>query len=879
MTPVRASAPPSARSAVSAPLIGRNPEMAALKNAADVARSKGQSRIATLVGAGGLGKSRIISDFLSEVRSAGVANLRAYWGSARSVNQSYGVFARLLRSRFGLVEGMDAEAAKSQVRSRAASALDDRRVGDVCYFLGQLLDLRFDPSPLTKAVLDEPRQGRMVRRAILRSFFESDATQSPLCLIFEDLQDADDDSLDLLPYLIEHLTGPILVVCATRPELLSRHQDWFDYGRSRHERLDLRPLTSDQAAAVMRALLAPCQGGPPEALVEAATRLAAGNPGLLQGMVHVFHDAGVLRETDPTAAHLQWEVDLERLASARLPLTPQDAVETRVGALTAVERRVLEHAAAMGSVFWLGGLVALARMDAEPPEFWDVNNTTDLEQIRSVLAGLLATDHILELPDPAFSGESEYVFKHNLERSKIVTLTSAAAAKRYHQTVADWLAQKEGIRSEEEHCAMLARHLEHAGALTRAGLTYLEAGDIARNSYALEKANEYFSKGLSLLGDGDARRRIDALHNHGDVLLALGKRDEALAVFVEMLGLAYRLGLTSKGGAAHNRIGRLHRDTGSLLDARRHLDTALKLFQAAGDDRGVAACHDDIGRLLWIKGEYELALEELKYGLEMRKRLGDRRCIALSLSNIGRTWADFGKATLAREALEAALELRREIDDPLGMVQTLLDLGQLAQNREAHEEALSLYREAHEMVSQIGERNRTAVVLTHIGSALIGLGESEEAKLVLKEAEGLCDGLGDKMHLAEAKRVLAAVYLRQGELRRARESIRHAVDLFGQVRSKARLAAAVRTLGEITAAGAWGKDHEVKAVDYFMRSIAIFKEIGNELEVARSYRAFSRYVTTAEEYKNNADIQREAQKLSRMADEIFERYRQNVARS
>ena len=68
----------------------------------------------------------------------------------------------------------------------------------------------------------------------------------------------------------------------------------------------------------------------------------------------------------------------------------------------------------------------------------------------------------------------------------------------------------------------------------------------------------------------------------------------------------------------------------------------------------------------------------------------------------------------------------------------------------------------------------------------------------------------------------------------------------------------------------------MKAVDYFMRSIAIFKEIGNELEVARSYRAFSSYVTTAEEYAGNADIQREAQKLSEMADEIFERHRRNL---
>ena len=194
----RGSVPPASRAAVEAPLIGRNAEMAALKMAADVAAGKGQSRVVTLVSAGGLGKSRIIAEFLAEVNSARPDALRAYSGSARSVGQSFGVFARILRARFGLVEGMDTEAAKNQVRSQVQTALGDRRIGDVCYFLGQLLDLRFEPSPLTKAVLDEPRQGRLLRRAILRSFFETDAAQTPTCLIFEDLQFADHDSLGLL---------------------------------------------------------------------------------------------------------------------------------------------------------------------------------------------------------------------------------------------------------------------------------------------------------------------------------------------------------------------------------------------------------------------------------------------------------------------------------------------------------------------------------------------------------------------------------------------------------------------------------------------------------------------------------------------------------
>lgn len=857
-----------------APLIGRNAEMAELKRAADRTRDEKQTLIITLLGSAGTGKSRIIHQLLSELRSSGARVPRIYRGSARSIGLSYGVFARLLRSRFGLVEGMDQEAAKAQIRSQVSRVLDDRKVGDVCFFLGQLLDLAFQESPLTRALASDPQQAALVRRAVVKNFIEADARNGPLCMIFDDLHAADDDSIELACYLMENLKGPIFVLCAARPELLNRHEDWFEFGRGRHDRIELDPLKEAQAVELACALLAPCENGPPDELVRAAVGMAGGNPGLLDQMVRIFHDSGVLEDADSLVREEPlWHVHVEKLAAARLPLTVDDAVTARIAALSSHERRTLEHAASVGSVFWMGALIAVGRIDRTPPDFWSPSAAGDVRELATTLAALTEREYVLRLPDSAFSDETEYVFKHNLEREKITALTSSAAARRYHQATADWLAQKEGVRSQEEYCAMLARHLEKAGSPVRAGLTWLEAGDIARTSYAAKKAHDYYSKGLQLLGDADARRRIDALHNHGDVLLLIGKTDEGLAAFKEMLHLSYRLGLRAKGGAAHNRIGRLYRDIGQLGLARQHFDVALELFESVDDERGVAACHDDIGKLSWLKGEYPVALEQLKIALELRKRIGDRRSIALSLNNIGLVWMDHGRAANAAEAFEASLKIRREINDPIGIVESIDNLGKLAQDQNDHRQALERFREAYELAKEIGERNRIAIVLTNMGESHYKLGETAEAIKYLKQAEELCDELGDKLHLAEAKRALAKAYLLQNELRKAREAIKLAVDLFGQIRSKAHLATALRTLGEVTGAGAWGEGHEVKAVDYFMRSIAICKEIGNELEVAKSYKTFAHYVAGSNHYRNNADIQREAKKLDEMANEIFASHR------
>ncbi|MEO7032280.1 MAG: tetratricopeptide repeat protein [Polyangiaceae bacterium] len=850
-----------------APLTGRDADLRRLDSIFERALSEGDARAVTLVGPAGIGKTRLVSEYLKK-RAPSEPALRAFWGVPRSERLAYGLFERLLRARFGVADGLDRHAASTKIRDELALVLEDRRVGDVSYFLGELMNLPFAESPLTRAVADDPSQARLMRRAILRSFVESDAERGPLCLICEDVHVADEDSIELLRYLIENLKGPIVIACLARPEFLARHEGWREIGGARHEVIELGAVTAHESTEIMAELLRKVHGGAAPRLIDAAVGMAGGTPGLLEHMVRIFFDSGVLREQAGA-----WEVDLDRLASAKLPLTVADAVAARIAALSAQDRRLLEQAAAMGSVFWLGGLVALGRLDQKAPDYWEVDAVTDITDVEKLLTDLVQRDYVLNLPDSAFSGEKEYIFKHNLERERIASLSAPAALRRYHRSIADWLAQKETLRSQEEYVAMLARHLEHGGSLTRAAFTYLDAGNIARQQYAAKKAHDYYQKGLGLLGDDDARRRIDALHNHGDVLLLLGRTDDALAAFREMHAIAFRLGLRAKGGAAHNRIGRVYRDTGSLELARDHLETALALFESVKDSRGVAASHDDIGKLLWMRGEYESALEELKKALEMRKEHGDGRSIALSLNNIGLVWRDHGQQAQAREALEAALKIRRELDDPLGSVESLNDLGQLALDQSEHEKALGLFTEAHTLAKDVGEHNRIAAVLTSIGETHQRMGNSDEAVIYLTQAEELCDELGDKLHLAEAKRALAKTYLEQRELKKARELIKRAVDLFGQVRSKPHLAVALRTLGEVTGAGAWGDGHEVKAVDYFMRSIAICKEIGNELEVARSYQAFSTYVFSSLHYRHNADIQREAQKLSEMADEILERHR------
>jgi tetratricopeptide (TPR) repeat protein len=885
-----------------APFVGRGAELAALDEALASARA-GDARVVTLVGPAGIGKSRLIQEFVLRHRAPGIRpepatdaalRPRVYRGSARDVGAPVEVFAQLLRARFGLVEGMDKDAAKAAVRAQIAMVLDDTKVDDVAYFLGQLLGVPGDESPLTRAVADEPQQGALLRRAVLKAFLEADAAASETCLVFEDLHEAHDDSLALLRYLVEYLSGPILVICAARPELLTRQEDWARAGEApgppgaeslagslaggaphqeaRHRVVELPPLPEADAATIMRALLAPCEGGPPEALVSAACAFASGNPLLLEQMVRVYHDRGVLSEVTELSEETRWAVDVEKLPSASARFSVDDAVNARLGALDEYETTLLEQAAAMGAVFWSGAFVPLQRIGSEAPSCWDEEASGDAVDVAEALVDLAAREHIHKLPDSSFPGSDEYAFTHSREREALAKRTKQSALRRYHQSIADWMEHQESLRFSHEHVAMLAGHREQAGDPVRAGLAYLEAGDVARARYAASRSSEYYEKGLGLLGDAFTGRRLDALHDYGDVLLITGRVDDALAAFREMLTLAYRLDRKGKGGAAHNRIGRLYRETGSLDDAAKHLETGLALFSAAQDERGVASSIDDIGKLHWLRGEYDKALTALRDGLARRRKLADRRSIALSLNNLGLVLQDSGDFKDAGASFAQALQIRREIGDLVGVVQSLNNLGTCARDQRDYPRALALFTEALEVAQQIGDRNRISMVFTNIGELHYRMGKPAEAIAVLQRAEGLCDELGDKLGLAEALRGLGKAYMHNGDLAKARDAIRRAVDLFAEVRSKVHLGIALRSLGEITAAGGWGSAHTKSAREYFARAATIFEQTGNDVELARTYKVYSRFLLD-HDAKTDENARREAVGMNTRAEAIFTRLR------
>jgi tetratricopeptide (TPR) repeat protein len=849
-----------ARQAPSAPgqgpglLVGRQQELSDLHQILDRAIQYETPQSVMLVGNQGVGKSRLLDLWVAQAQDR-YPQMRAFRSGAASGSATYAVFASLLEARFALKDASDpAEAFRAQVEE----VLLDRRLTEVLHFLGGFVGITVRDNPFLRALEDDPAQHDQIARTVLRRFLEMDAQRTPVLIVIEDLQDADDASLSLFKELAESLAGaPLLLVGSCRPDLLLRLPGLSTID-GEHLKIELSPLSRTESEELLRRLLARAKEVPAE-FVEAAIEMTGGNPFFVEQLVRLLLENGTIRVEGDA-----WAIDAEGIEEVELPMSVEEAVGARIAALSPAERDVLEKAATLGGVFWLEALVCFSRLQQEVTEKSHLWMVDVLQQtIKEVLDGLIDRDYVLRMPDSSIPDATEYVFKHNMERELITRMVAPERMRQYHLFAAQWLETKLPDRSEAQ-LEYLGQHYEQGGNRRRAAFCFVHAGDKARARYANEQASIYYRRGVGLIDLDDGLSKIETLHNLGDVTSVLGRTAEALDHFSEMLRYAWLLDHKAKGGAAHRRIGRLQMSIGEYRSALDHLNMALRLFERAGDRRGVAAALDDVGQLALLKGEYTQALDCHRRALGLKKEIGDPRSIAVSLHNIGTVHQNSGAFSLALECFMQALGIRREVKDQVGVVDSLIHLGGAHRAQSDYSKAFELWKEALQLAREIGDRVHEAYLLVNLGEAQLQLGKLSEAEQHLTDATLLSADLGDKRLRADCSRALCEVRLAMGDLDGAEQEAQHAFDMSQRLGLKREMGMALRALAEVAAARGVDEASKTKVNDLFRRAIQLFTDLGNDLELARTFASMA-------DFHDRCGQWQDADHFRSSADQIFGR--------
>ncbi len=865
---VRIDTDPEPTRVVRSALVGRSQQLSTLLDVVGRAIDFQAPQLVTVVGNQGTGKSRLINELITALAADIDRGARVFHGAAERDPAGKPVrlsaLVSLLRDRFELTPNPD-EVAKLRFSHELKTVMGSEQVAEMLYFLGGFVGLDFPPTPFLAALAENVKHREDIGRTVLRRFFELDAAMAPLVLVLDDMQWADADTLTLVSDLATGLGGSrVVLLTAARPEMLVHAGGWGE-GAVDHERVDLRNLEPDDAEQMFKNLLARVVNLPDDT-VQNAVETTGGNPAFLEQLVRLFLDNGTIDARGAT-----WRLDPEKAADTELPISVEEAIEARIAALENEERDLLEKAAVFGNVFWVSAVIALTRLEAPPPRTdpgpleieWG-NGEDVRRRISDLIAGLADQDYLLPLDaeDSSIPGETEIVFKHNLERELIVRSTEAGRLARYYLSAAQWLEAKTTQRSDEQ-LEFLALLYERGGDARRAARCYLQGGDRARARYAPEEARVLYEKGLKMIAQSDAPGRMDGLHNLGDVLEQTGRIDEAIGCFVEMLHLAWRYDNLAKAGAAYSRLARGQRRLGKYDSAMDHLRRAHELFERSRDDRGIASTLDDMGRVNWLRGAFGQALDFHRQALTIRRALGERRSIALSLANIGRVHHDTGNFKAAINQFREALDLRRDIGDLVGVVQSLCDLGGVHAEDGNHELALDMLGEARTMAQEIGDKLALADVLSRAGEVktMIG-GRGLEAVKDLQDAKQIASSLGDRVALALTHQRLAAVQLQLGNLEAADVEAHAAVAVSEAVGLRVHIGSGYRVKAEVAAA----LGHTLQAEDAFRKAIDILAAVKHEVELARAYQGLALI-------KERAGATAEAQKLRTRAVDIFNRLR------
>ncbi|HYP91285.1 MAG TPA: AAA family ATPase, partial [Polyangiaceae bacterium] len=221
-------------------LVGRELESVRLLHTLDEVARERLAAVVTISAPAGMGKSRLIEEMMVVARVSGF-DQRIYAVAALPGDAPNALIARLIRARFGIEADADEATQRRQLLEGVGAALRDERVGDVCLFLGQLLGVRFEQTPLVRALSQDAFQRDLALQSIVCDLFGAEAQRAPICFVLEDLQHADAASLTIVSALLDAMGGASLALCSARPEFFARHEHFSQFAAARHEHLDLAP--------------------------------------------------------------------------------------------------------------------------------------------------------------------------------------------------------------------------------------------------------------------------------------------------------------------------------------------------------------------------------------------------------------------------------------------------------------------------------------------------------------------------------------------------------------------------------------------------------------------------------------------------------------
>jgi class 3 adenylate cyclase/tetratricopeptide (TPR) repeat protein len=764
-----------------APMVGRERERQRLRRDFEDAVADGACRLFTLLGAAGVGKSRLVADFLEDV----------------------GETADVLRGRclhYG--EG-------------------------ITYWpLVELLGTAGIP-PET-VIASSPEETRVAFRRLL----EARAGERPQVAVIDDLQWAEPTFLDLVEHVADLSRGaPIFLLCIARPDLLDVRPGWGG-GKLNATSLLLEPLGRTECDELIARLLADADASTRDRIATTS----GGNPLFVEEMVAVVRERGD-DVAVPATIHALLQARLDALPDAERLVVGRAAIEGQVFHAGAVAALVPDET--RGELDGL--LAALIRKELVRPEPDDTYRFRHI-LIRDAAYGALPKELRADL-HARFADWLDDEVEPTLELDEIVGYHLEQAFRLRLELGLNGDAQR-GLADAAAGRLLAAGRTADTRADLPAAITFLRRGVDLLTTADPRRAGALCSLAYALLGRGEFAKAGETLRAAMSAAEAVGDRaamiraqllhqslewrtnpdastEDRLTKALELVAELEQLGDLATLALAHATIGTSRFVLGRAAEGEADLERAAELARRSGEaTEEFRALNAVLRPKLWGPASAETLLEVCEGILERADVNPRLRIHAVQVRSVAA--ALLGDDAGAREAGRLAGALIEEYGLPLQSGLYAIDFGfalELVGDLRGAEDVL---RRGYELLKPLGELGVLATVSGELATVLARLDRLDEAEAIADESRSIA-ALDDFDAQMRWRAALARVFLIRGDLEEAERLAREAVDTLSDTDFILLSAASLQLLGETQLA----QNRPAEAAIALERALELHERKGN----------------------------------------------------
>ena len=808
--------------------VGRKKSVAALMEVWDRAKS-GAGQVVGMVGEAGVGKTRLLLEFKKQLPQDKFTYLEGrclHYGSS----MAYLPIMDILRSFFEIKKEDRNFIIQKKIKDKLFS-LDERLV-NILPSLQDLLSLGVED----KAYLQlQPGEKKLRIFEAIRDLLIREGERRPLILAVDDLHWIDRTSQECLGYLIEWLANArILLVLLYRPEYA---HPWES--KSYYSRVGLEQLNIQASAELVQAILS--DGKVVSELRELILSKAGGNPLFVEELTHNLLENGSIHRKDS-------QYVLTRKASEiDVPESIQGIVAARMDRLEENLKRIMQVASVIGREFAFRILQTIMGMRQE---------------LKSHLLNLQGLEFIYE---KSLFPELEYIFKHALTQEVAYNSLLQKRRQQIHEKIGQAIESLYAERLEEFYEA-LAFHYARSDNKLKA-IEYLDlASQKAVELCAMEEAIAYFDEAIKLLDElpDDAvnqRRRISLLVNQWAAFLLLFKQPEYYDLLTRYEPMAVGLGDPGILGAFYACLGSIQWWFGFLSQSVPTLAEAARLCEEAGDAKRAGNVINSLQWCHFWMGDFDQVIALKEDALRLLDIAFNSRTYVMSMSATSMAYSQMGQWEEAKKDGQQGLKVAEEYSNNslASFAAFALALANILENnpRQALDFAESAVQKAPTIGDRVFSQCGLSWALCRSGEALKAIELGTELISMFQAVRFVPGEIWETVIVAEG-------FLLAGEHEKATETIKKALELAKRCEMKFFIGWACRLQGEIALKTNPAQTGEPLAAPHFEQSIAMFREIKAENELALAYADYGRL------YKQQGEIM-QARKYLKQALEIFER--------